>query len=213
MKFSAVLVLLSLTHVTAFKFLSNWKGIPRPSDVIKKRQAKNRFGGKKIVVITGTSSGLGRKTARELLRTGDYHVVGAVRDLDKMATVALDDDFPKEAFTPMHVDLNSFDSVRQFCDDLKKFKCNKPVDRLICNVTTQNAAARTARAALCRLSSADSAPLTPLQLSHPTLTPSRASPSCAATHRRASTSRRCHMPSGRRTATSSKCRSTTSRTF
>jgi len=133
MKFSAVLVLLSLTHVTAFKFLSNWKGIPRPSDVIKKRQAKNRFGGKKIVVITGTSSGLGRKTARELLRTGDYHVVGAVRDLDKMATVALDDDFPKEDFTPMHVDLNSFDSVRQFCDDLKKFKCNKPVDRLICN--------------------------------------------------------------------------------
>ena len=33
----------------------------------------------------------------------------------------------------MEVELNSFDSVRQFCTDLEEFKMGKPVDRLICN--------------------------------------------------------------------------------
>lgn len=33
-----------------------------------------------LVVLTGASSGLGRKTAQALLRTGDYHVIGAVRE-------------------------------------------------------------------------------------------------------------------------------------
>ena len=46
-----------------------------------------------LVVMTGTSSGLGRKAALALLRTGDYHVIGAVRDLDKMEAVAEVDGF------------------------------------------------------------------------------------------------------------------------
>ena len=50
--------------------------------------AQAKFGDKKIAVITGTSSGLGKMTARALLRTGEWHVVGAVRDLDKMELVA-----------------------------------------------------------------------------------------------------------------------------
>ena len=33
-----------------------------------------------LVVVTGASSGLGRKTCQALLRTGEYHVVGAVRE-------------------------------------------------------------------------------------------------------------------------------------
>ena len=33
----------------------------------------------------------------------------------------------------MEIELNSFDSVRQFCADLQEFKLGKPVDRLICN--------------------------------------------------------------------------------
>ena len=49
--------------------MANWK-VPRPSDVLKRMEAKDKFGDKKLVVITGTSSGLGRKTARALLRTG-----------------------------------------------------------------------------------------------------------------------------------------------
>ncbi len=84
-------------------------------------------------MITGTSSGLGRKTAQALLRTGEYHVIGAVRDLDKMEVVAEVDGFNLENFTPMQVELNSFDSVKNFCDELKEFKLSKPVDRLVCN--------------------------------------------------------------------------------
>ena len=86
-----------------------------------------------MVVITGTSSGLGRKTAQALLRTGKYHVIGAVRDLDKMEAVAEVDGFDTSDFTPMRVELNSFDSVRKFCDDVKEFKLSKPIDRLVCN--------------------------------------------------------------------------------
>lgn len=86
-----------------------------------------------LAVVTGTSSGLGRKTAQALLQSGKYHVVGAVRDLDKMEAVAELDEFDMENFTPMHVELNSFDSVRQFCDDLNEFKMSKPIDRLVCN--------------------------------------------------------------------------------
>jgi light-dependent protochlorophyllide reductase len=92
-----------------------------------------QFGEKKLVVITGTSSGLGRKTAKALLETGDYHVVGAVRDLDKMEAVAEIDGFDPASFTPMHVELTSFESVRNFCDELKEWKGAKPLDRLICN--------------------------------------------------------------------------------
>jgi NAD(P)-dependent dehydrogenase (short-subunit alcohol dehydrogenase family) len=86
-----------------------------------------------LAVITGCSSGLGRKTAAALLRTGEYHVVGAVRDMDKMEAVAEIDEFPSENFTPMYCELNSFDSVKQFCKNLEEFKGPKPVDRLLCN--------------------------------------------------------------------------------
>jgi len=84
-------------------------------------------------VITGTSSGLGRKTAAALLRTGQYHVVGAVRDIYKMEAVAEVDEFPEDSFTTMECELNSFESVRKFCNDLKEWKGAKPIDRLICN--------------------------------------------------------------------------------
>jgi len=60
-------------------------------------------------------------------------VVGAVRDLEKMEAVAELDDFDLDNFTPMELELNSFDSVREFCRELEEFKCHKPIDRLICN--------------------------------------------------------------------------------
>lgn len=86
-----------------------------------------------MAIVTGTSSGLGRKTARALLHSGKYHVIGAVRDLDKMEAVAEVDGFDLNNFTPMQVELNDFDSVRKFCDDLKEYKLSKPIDRLVCN--------------------------------------------------------------------------------
>jgi protochlorophyllide reductase len=86
-----------------------------------------------LVVVTGTSSGLGRKCALALLNSGEYHVIGAVRDIDKMETVAEIDGFDLKHFTPMQCELNSFDSVKEFCDNINDFRMNKPLDRLICN--------------------------------------------------------------------------------
>jgi protochlorophyllide reductase len=56
-----------------------------------------------------------------------------VRDVDKMAAVAELDGFPLDRFTPMYCELNSFESVRKFCADVKTFKKSKTIDRLICN--------------------------------------------------------------------------------
>jgi len=94
---------------------------------------EEKFGDRKLVVVTGTSSGLGRKAALALLRSGEYHVIGAVRDMDKMEAVAEIDGFDMDHFTPIECELNSFASVRQFCDSLDEFRMDKPLDRLICN--------------------------------------------------------------------------------
>jgi len=53
--------------------------------------------------------------------------------MDKMELVAEMDGFPADSFTPMHCELNSFDSVRSFVKELQTFKAAKHVDRLICN--------------------------------------------------------------------------------
>ena len=142
---------LLLQYVGAFQFMKNWKmPVHDPYD----EAVKAKFGDKskffrflvsdvrflihltpwlELVVITGASSGLGRKTAMALLRTGEYHVIGAVRDLDKMEVVAEVDGVDLENFTPMHCELNSFESVRNFCEQVDEFRMSKPLDRLICN--------------------------------------------------------------------------------
>lgn len=86
-----------------------------------------------VVVLTGCSSGLGRKTAQALLRSGEYHVIGAVRDLDKMDVVAELDGLDSKSFTPIYCEMNSFQSVREFCEKVNEFRLSKPIDRLICN--------------------------------------------------------------------------------
>lgn len=129
-----VLVLALAGAASGFQFMSNFKSPMSNKDELAKAEAvKEKFGDKKLVVITGASSGLGRKTALALLRTGEYHVVGAVRDLIKMEAVAEIDGFDMSSFTPMECELNSFESVRNFCRELEKFKLSKPIDRLICN--------------------------------------------------------------------------------
>lgn len=116
-----------------FQFMSKFKAPLTPEQLAQEQATKDKFGDKKLVVLTGTSSGLGRKTAAALLRTGEYHVVGAVRDIYKMEAVAEIDGYPMDCFTPMECELNSFDSVRKFCDNLMEFKGSKSIDRLICN--------------------------------------------------------------------------------
>ena len=97
------------------------------------QDAQKRFGDKKLCVITGTSSGLGRQTVKQLLKTGDWYVIGAVRDLEKMAIVASDEGFDPNSFEAMECDLASFDSVKAFVSNLHEFKKGRPLDRLVCN--------------------------------------------------------------------------------
>jgi protochlorophyllide reductase len=50
-----------------------------------------------------------------------------------MEAVAEVDGFEAENFTPMYCEMNSFESVRKFCDKVDDFRMTKPIDRLICN--------------------------------------------------------------------------------
>jgi protochlorophyllide reductase len=116
--------------VEGFQWMSKFK---MPTYNPNAELVEEKFGDRKLAVVTGTSSGLGRKAALALLRSGEYHVIGAVRDLDKMEAVAEIDGFDMDHFTPIECELNSFASVRQFCDSLNEFRMDKPLDRLICN--------------------------------------------------------------------------------
>lgn len=116
--------------VEGFQWMSKFK---MPTYNPNAELIEEKFGDRKLVVVTGASSGLGRKTALALLTSGEYHVIGAVRDLDKMEAVAEIDGFDLDNFTPMECELNSFESVRTFCKNLDEFRMEKPLDRLICN--------------------------------------------------------------------------------
>jgi protochlorophyllide reductase len=127
---TVIAIMLQLS--TSFKWMENIK-VPSLQEFTSSVSAKSKFGDKKLVVITGTSSGMGKMTARALLRTGEYHVIGACRDLDKMAAVAEAEEFDMSSFTAMELDLASFGSVRSFCNALDSFRSDRPVDRLVCN--------------------------------------------------------------------------------
>ena len=66
----------------------------------------------KVILITGTSSGIGVETARALKATG-AHIFGAVRDLPK-GQKALSDILEPGKVDLLHLDLNSLASVRKF---------------------------------------------------------------------------------------------------
>ena len=60
---------------------------------------------KKICVITGTTSGLGKETLRSLLKTDDYFVVCGVRDTEKMEELAAKENFDKSKYAIVELDL------------------------------------------------------------------------------------------------------------
>lgn len=129
--FRAYILSLVIASCTGFTFLGNVK-LPKIPNFSNIMDAK-KFGEKKICVITGTSSGLGRKTAKALLKTGKWHVIGACRDVDKMAAVAEEDGFDENNFTCLECDLASFSSVKEFVNKLHEFRADRPIDRLVCN--------------------------------------------------------------------------------
>lgn len=87
---------------------------------------------KKIAVVTGTTSGLGLETARALLNRGDYHVVCANRNVEKMREIAEAEGFNRKDYTILPLDLDSFESTRAFAKKLLSSK-TRPLDALVCN--------------------------------------------------------------------------------
>jgi len=85
---------------------------------------------KKTVIITGASSGLGLSATRELLDSGDWHVIMAVRDPEKAEAVAEAFEFPEDSYTIEELELESFESVRRFA---KRMQNGRQPDVLVCN--------------------------------------------------------------------------------
>lgn len=50
-----------------------------------------------------------------------------------MEAVAEVDGFDLDNFTPMYCELNDFNSVKEFCDNVNEFRLSRPIDRLLCN--------------------------------------------------------------------------------
>ena len=138
----ALLLALLLAVAEGFTFLGKIK-MPRFKSSEEKallQAAEAKYSDKAICVITGTSSGLGKQTAKALLKTGRYHVIGCVRDLDKMAAVVEEEFIGAESlqsastdFTAIKCDLNSFASVREAAQAIEKVRMGRPLDRLVCN--------------------------------------------------------------------------------
>lgn len=103
-----------------------------PSMSIKKKKfnPENR----KTVVITGTTSGLGKATLQSLANRGDWYIICANRDPTRMDKIAKEEMGLTDAdYVSMNVDLMSFDSTRKFCSELKTSLGSKGLDALICN--------------------------------------------------------------------------------
>ena len=88
---------------------------------------------KGLVLITGTTSGVGLNTLKPLLRFG-WEVI-AVNRSNKRAIKIAEEFLTKEEVKNVHfieIDLSNLDGVRKGCDEiLERFK--KPINSLICN--------------------------------------------------------------------------------
>ena len=91
---------------------------------------KNMAG--KLVVITGSNTGIGKECARELAKRG-ARVVLACRDIEKGRSAAQDiiNSTRNQHVVVKHCDLSSLKSVRNFADDL--LNSEEKLDVLICN--------------------------------------------------------------------------------
>ena len=99
---------------------------------------------KKVCVITGTTSGLGKETMRSLLDDGNFYVVSACRDVEKMKQVAAEEGFDPASYTVLECDLGSFDSTRKFASKLRS-TIKRPLDALVCNAALYQPALPTPR--------------------------------------------------------------------
>jgi len=107
---------------------------PGARDSLKK-QMKN-VGKRKVVVITGASSGLGYYCIQAMLTNAAHEghfVVAAVRDPEKMHEAAAKAGLSPSDYAATELQLASFQSVKDFATDLKATLPGGRLDRLVCN--------------------------------------------------------------------------------
>lgn len=91
-----------------------------------------KVGTRRIVVLTGASSGLGLAATKALVKD-DYFVIAAVRDPEKMDRVAKENGISKNNYVAMKLELASLQSVKDFVKNLRLFLPQRPINHLICN--------------------------------------------------------------------------------
>lgn len=81
---------------------------------------------KRVALVTGASSGIGRETAILLAKEG-YEVIGAARRMDRLTELA----GQVEGIRPVDVDLSDTDDLEKFCEHISELP--EPVTALINN--------------------------------------------------------------------------------
>lgn len=89
---------------------------------------------KPAVVVTGASSGLGLHGAEALAKQGSHHVVLACRDVAKAERAAQQKGMPDDAYTVLHLDLASNNSVRAFVRQVRSLQL--PLSALVVNAAS-----------------------------------------------------------------------------
>jgi len=113
-------------ELTGKKLYDGKEGIPPIMGGVK-------VGTRKIVVVTGASSGLGLWCTKALVDKGNYFVICGVRDVKKMQQAATELGIKKDAYFPLRLELGSMESVKNFATNLKLFCPQRPIDHLVCN--------------------------------------------------------------------------------
>ena len=107
-----------------------WKSFLKVSPLTRKINAQSSDG-RKTVVITGASSGIGLQTAKAMSADKGWHVIMAVRSYSKAARAAEEIGMEPGTYTIMNLDLASLSSVRDFVNQLRLL--GRPIDAIVCN--------------------------------------------------------------------------------
>lgn len=127
---NAVRVLNKVTRNSALSTSVRANAVAAPVETLKPLEGK-KTATKSYCIITGASSGLGLATAKALVDSGEWHVIMACRDFLKAEKAAKSAGLQKGNYTVMHLDLASFESVRQFVANFRN--SGMPLDVLVCN--------------------------------------------------------------------------------